>query len=365
MALPFRPQTLPVKGLDWSLLVKAVGEANSAVARFDGLINGIPNSAVFLSPLTTQEAVLSSKIEGTQATLQEVLRFEADEEAPPEKRSDIREVLNYRRAMRLAEREVRDQPITLNLVRGIHRELMSGVRGADRAPGAFRSEQNWIGPRGCTIEQARFVPPTPLDMGAALENFAGYLADAIDDPLVQIAVIHAQFEIIHPFMDGNGRVGRILIPLYLMQRGILRSPVFYVSGELEARREEYYDRLLAITNSGDWEGWIAFFLQASTRQAERNARLARSMLDLYDRMKTEFTRATRSQYVIQALDAVFSGPIFTSRTFGAVSQIPRASASRMLAQLTNERLLRVVTTGSGRSPSVFAFDALIDLADSQ
>ncbi|MFN3961833.1 MAG: Fic family protein, partial [Fimbriimonadaceae bacterium] len=159
MVQPFRPQMLPIANLEWSLLVKVIGEANAAVARFDGLVNGIPNPAVFLSPLTTQEAVLSSRIEGTQATLQEVLRFEADEDAPPEKRNDIREVLNYRRALRLAENEVRDRPISLNLIRGIHRELLSGVRGKDKAPGAFRREQNWIGSSGCSIENARYVPP--------------------------------------------------------------------------------------------------------------------------------------------------------------------------------------------------------------
>ena len=365
MVQPFRPRMLPIENLEWSLLVKSIGEANAAVARFDGLVNGIPNPAVFLSPLTTQEAVLSSRIEGTQATLQEVLRFEADEDAPPEKRNDIREVLNYRRALRLAENEVRDRPISLNLIRGIHRELMSGVRGKDKAPGAFRREQNWIGSSGCSIESARYVPPSPLDMVDALDNFADYLASSVDDPLVQIAIIHAQFEIIHPFMDGNGRVGRILIPLYLMQRGVLHSPLFYVSGELEARRQEYYDRLLAITNSGDWEGWISFFLQASTRQAERNAKLARSMLNLYDEMKLSFARATRSQHAIQALDAVFSGPIFSSRRFMDVSGIPKASASRMLSQLSDEGLLNVISTGSGRSPSVYAFEPLLSLADSQ
>jgi Fic family protein len=242
---------------------------------------------------------------------------------------------------------------------------MSGVRGSDKSPGAFRTSQNWIGSRGCSIEQARYVPPSPIDLADALENFVSYLAEDFDDALVQTAIMHAQFEIIHPFMDGNGRVGRILIPLYLTQRGVLRSPIFYVSGELEARRNEYYDRLLSITESNDWEGWIAFFLQAATRQADRNAQIARSMFELYERMKIEFSQATRSQYVIQALDAVFSAPIFSSRSFGEVSRIPRASASRMLSQLVDHGLLRQVSVGSGRSPSVFAFDELVELADSQ
>jgi Fic family protein len=364
------PQTtraphLPLNSLDWGKLVKLVGEANAGVARFDGLIHGIPNPRVFLSPLITQEAVLSSRIEGTQATLQEVLRFEADEVTPPEKRNDIQEVLNYRRAMFLAEDVLRDRPITLTLIRGIHRELMASVRGRDKAPGAFRTEQNWIGSQGCTMAQARYVPPSPLEMRDALDNFESYLAMSTDDPLVQIAIAHAQFEIIHPFMDGNGRVGRILIPLYLLQRQLLRSPAFYVSEDLEARREEYYDRLLAITRDGDWEGWIAFFLEAGTRQAELNASRARRMFVLYEEMKVAFAKATRSQYVIQALDAAFSRAFFASTTFSATSGIPKATAARMLAQLVDAGLLRLVAEGSGRSPSVYAFEKLLAVTESK
>lgn len=356
---------LPIDDIDWGALVRQVGEANASVARFDGMLRGIPNPGVFLSPLTTQEAVLSSRIEGTQATLQEVLRFEADEEAHPEKRDDIQEVLNYRRALRLAEQETRERPITLNLIRGIHRQLMSGVRGADKAPGAFRVEQNWIGPFGCSIDQARYVPPSPLEMVDFLENFGSYVGSPVDDPLVQVAILHAQFEIIHPFMDGNGRVGRILIPLYLQQRGVLGSPVFYLSGELEARREEYYDRLLGVTRSNAWTAWIAFFLRACAAQADRNAKLAESILALYDEKKAEFARITKSQYSIMALDAVFSAPIFSSRSFSSIAAIPRPTTSRILSQLTNAGVIRIIATGSGRSPTVYSFDPLVKLADSQ
>lgn len=363
MRRPARPDSLPLTKLDWGRLVRAVGEANAAVARFDGLVHGIPNPQLFLSPLTTKEAVLSSKIEGTQATLQEVLRFDADGMATPEKRSDILEVRNYRRAMELAEPAIRDQPITSVLIRSIHRELMSGVRGRDKAPGAFRTDQNWIGVPGCSMDEARYVPPSPLDMRDAIENLERYVRRPIDDPLVQAAVVHAQFEIIHPFMDGNGRVGRMLVPLYLLQRGILRFPTLYISEDLEARREEYYDRLLAITESSDWEGWILFFLAALTRQAELNCRRAQRIFELYERMKTAFADVTRSQYAIQALDAAFSLCVFTTSSFAAASKIPKPSAPRLLAELVAHGLLQRVAEGAGRAPSVYAFVALIDLTE--
>lgn len=365
MMRPYRPQALPLEELRWGELVRSVGESSAAVARFDGMVSGMRSPDVLLSPLTTQEAVLSSRIEGTQATLQEVLRFDADEVAPFEKRHDIGEVLNYRRAMRLAERSLEERPLSLTLIRSIHAELMSGVRGEDKAPGASRTEQNWIGSPGCRLEEARYIPPHPFDVVDSLENFERYLTNPLDDPIVQAGILHAQFEIIHPFMDGNGRVGRMLIPLYLMQRGVLRSPIFYISEELEARRPEYYDRLLGVTERRDWEGWLKFFLGIVAIQAERNAARALKMLALYERMKSEFAQITQSRFVIQALDGVFENPIFSSTGFSARSQIPRASAARMLNQLSGAGFLRQIVPGSGRSPSVYAFDALIEIAEAR
>ena len=268
---PFVPIDLP-RDLDWESLIKLIGPANRALANFNGVLYGLPNADVLLSPLTTREAVLSSKIEGTQATLGEVLKYEAGERTGAESRqADIQEILNYRRALRLAEEELKTRPFNLNLLLTIHRILLDSVRGVNKARGEFRKTQNWIGAPGSTIDQAGYVPPAPDLLPACLDNFEKYYHTDRPDELVQLSVLHAQFEIIHPFLDGNGRIGRILIPLYLFEKGLLSRPVFYISAFLEQHREEYVQRLRKL--NGDraaWNEWVEFFLTAITSQAREN-----------------------------------------------------------------------------------------------
>ncbi|UUZ69086.1 Fic family protein [Polaromonas sp. P2-4] len=212
--------------LDYRLLLPLVGQANAALARYDGLLQGIPNPAVMLSPLTTQEAVLSSKIEGTQATVDEVLEQEAGLLKEGEKYKDIQEISNYRQALYSAREYLKDYPIRLGFVRELHRVLMSSVRGQDKTPGEFRLDQNWIGKHGCTMEEASFVPPNPVQLPDFLQAWERYLDSNDVDFLLQTAVVHAQFELLHPFKDGNGRIGRILIPLFLYQKRACPSPCF-------------------------------------------------------------------------------------------------------------------------------------------
>ncbi len=256
------PNALPLTDLDYRRLLPLVGQANSALARYDGLLQGIPNPAVMLSPLTTKEAVLSSRIEGTQATMDEVLEQEAGLLKEGEKFQDIQEISNYRQALFAAREYLKDYPIRLPFVRELHRILMNSVRGQDKTPGEFRRDQNWVGPYGCAIEQASFVPPNPMQLPVYLQAWEQYLDSDDIDFLLQSAVVHGQFELLHPFKDGNGRIGRILIPLYLNQKRVLSQPMFYLSEYLESHRDEYYARLKGISAEGDWNGWIAFFLQA-------------------------------------------------------------------------------------------------------
>lgn len=255
---PYIPDPLPLTELDYRLLLPLVGQANAALARYDGLLQGIPNPAVMLSPLTTQEAVLSSKIEGTQATVDEVLEQEAGLIKEGEKYKDIQEISNYRQALYSAREYLQDYSIRLPFVRELHRILLSSVRGQDKTPGEFRKDQNWIGRYGCTMEQASFVPPNPFQLPDFLQAWEQYLDSDDVDFLLQTAVMHAQFELLHPFKDGNGRIGRILIPLFLYQKKALSQPMFYLSEYLESHRDEYYARLKAISAEGDWNGWIAF-----------------------------------------------------------------------------------------------------------
>lgn len=359
---PYDPTTLPLD-LNYSPLVGLVGRANAALARYDGLLQGIVNPAVLLSPLTTREAVLSSKIEGTQATFDEVLQHEAGELQQGEKATDIREIQNYRRALNLAAAALTERSLSLGLVREMHAMLMDSVRGQDKSPGQFRGDQNWIGRPGTPMTQATFVPPGPLRMNDALLNWEQYIGTLDVDPLIQAAVVHAQFELIHPFKDGNGRIGRVLIPLFLYQRRALASPMFYLSEYLEAHRDVYYDRLNAISRDGDWLGWMEFFLEAVRVQAEANCVRVRSILKLYDRMKETVTAATRSQYAMAVLDAIFDRPIFQSTDFIERLGINKVTAAALLRQLRGAGVLVALREASGRRAAVFAFQELLDAAE--
>jgi len=362
--LPCIPDTLPIENLNWQRLAGFTSKATLAVARYDGTLSGMVNAAVLLSPITNREAVLSSRIEGTQASLVEVLKHEAGEEYGEEKQGDIKEIINYRRALLMSENALEERPITLQLIRELHAMLMENVRGEDQTPGAFRTIQNWIGKRGCTIEQARFVPPAPLLMKDAMENLVQYISSDDIDPLVQLAVVHAQFEIIHPFKDGNGRLGRMLIPLFLYQKRVLQRPMFYLSEYLEEHDGEYRDRLLAITDSSDWQGWIEFFLQAIHKQAEGNTERAKNIHSLYDEMKLRFVESTHSQFALQALDAFFSKPIMNASDFVKISRIDnRGTANGILRSLLQDELISMLRQGSGRMPAIYAFHALLNISE--
>jgi len=265
---PFVPEPLPIQNLDWPSLVSILGKANRAVASFGGILYGIPNPDVLLSPLTTQEAVLSSRIEGTQADFEDVLKFEAGEPVAGESRqADIHEIINYRKALRRANDLLKDKPFCLNTLLELHDILLKDVRGFDKSPGRFRTSQNWIGPNGTPIEQAKFIPPSPAILMEHLYAWEKYYHSDEPDPLVQLAIIHAQFEILHPFKDGNGRIGRMIVPLFLYEKKLLNHPSFYLSAYFDAHLEEYIARLRALGQPGSWDAWVNFFLKAIVAQA--------------------------------------------------------------------------------------------------
>ena len=364
---PYNPDDLPLNNLDYRQLLPLVGQANAALARYDGLLQGIPNPAVMLSPLTTQEAVLSSKIEGTQATVDEVLEQEAGLLKEGEKYKDIQEISNYRLALFRAREYLEAYPIRLGFVRELHRILMDSVRGQDKMPGEFRVDQNWIGKQGCSIEQASFVPPSPLQLQDHLQAWEHYLGTDDIDFLLQTAVVHAQFELLHPFKDGNGRIGRILIPLFLYQKRALSQPMFYLSEYLENHREEYYQRLKAISAEGDWNGWMAFFLRATAAQAGQNSQRVTAIKALYDEMKLAIQETTHSQYSVHLLDALFSKPVFRTSDLAqkltAEFGVHEKTTPGLLKQLKDAGILREIQAGSGRRPATLCFPRLINLAE--
>lgn len=366
MSVHYHLGRFPPTQLDWSTLIPLLGPTAAAVARYDGTLAAIPNAAVLLSPLTTQEAVLSSRIEGTQATMGEVLTFEARGDSPglsEERRNDIREVLNYRAAMRMAEKMLADVPLSQRVIREAHKVLLDGVRGQGKAPGEYRRLPNWIGPAGCTVEQARFVPISADKLPDAMSAWERYLHADAPDRLVQLAIVHAEFEALHPFLDGNGRLGRMLVPLFLWQNGLIQRPMFYLSAFLEAHRDEYYERLLAVSRDDDWTGWCRFFLDAIKAQAEENQQKAAAILDLYERMKREVVDLTRSQYAIHALDWIFERPIFRSSDFVASAGIPEPTAKRIVPALREAGILRLLVEASGRRAATLCFPALLNIAE--
>jgi Fic family protein len=363
MKQPYQPRPIPIGDLPWADLIPRIGMAQAAVARFDGILHAMVNPELLLSPLTTQEAVLSSRIEGTQASLEDVLRFDVAPRADAEHKDDIKEIQNYRDAMTAAVGWIRKSGISVEILCRIHKLLLRGVRGQGKTPGRIRETQNYIGYRGEPIENAIYIPPTPEAMEDGLAALISFLAVAQRDIIVQTALAHAQFELLHPFLDGNGRVGRILIPLLLHEKGLIATPTFYISEYFEENRRAYYDRLAAVSEEGDWRGWTEFFLTAVIEQAELNARRAADILKLYNRMKDEINRVTRSQFAIQTLDALFASPLLTKADFVKRTGIASRTAERILPDLESAGILRVYEQGAGRRPTVFAFERLIAITE--
>lgn len=363
---PSVPENLPIKKVKWEPLIPLIGAANRSIAQYEGVLYGVPNPEVLLAPLTTQEAVLSSKIEGTQATLGEVLKFEAGEKPEDEsRREDIHEIINYRKALRHAEQELKTRPFNLNLLLRLHEILLEGVRGQNKARGKFRTAQNWIGALGSPISKAQFIPPEPLRISEYLDNWEKYYHADRPDALVQLAVVHAQFEIIHPFLDGNGRLGRILIPLFLFEKKILFRPMFYLSEYLEQHRDEYVARLRAIGSEPEaWNNWVEFFLRALDEQARKNAAKARAIMDLYERLKQRVIGVTHSQYAVPLLDQLFARPLFQSSSLRfSETQPSRQAISKYIRQLREANILKVVREGGGRRGQVLALAELVNLCE--
>jgi Fic family protein len=363
---PFTPQKLPIQNVEWDPLIPLIGRANRALAQYDGVLYGLPNAEVLLSPLTTQEAVLSSRIEGTQATFGEVLKFEAGEEPKQEsKRLDIQEIINYRHSLRVAEEELKRRPFNLNLLLQLHGILLDSVRGRNKARGQFRKVQNWIGAPGSTVETADFVPPAPGILPEFLDNWEKYYHMDRPDPLVQLAVVHAQFEILHPFLDGNGRLGRLIIPIFLSEKQVLSRPMFYLSSYLEQKRNFYVDALRGLgRDDGAWNRWIEFFLTALIEQAAENSKKARAILDLYGRLKERVIGLTHSQFAVPLLDRLFERPLFQSSHLEGLPNSPSKQAiATLLNRLKQADVLKVVREGSGRRAQVLALAELVNLCE--
>jgi Fic family protein len=366
MSLQYQ-QEFPPQNIELGTVVALIGRANASLSRYDGLLESLINPEVMLSPLVMKEAELSSRIEGTIATANEVYQQQAGEKFDPGKDADIQEILNYRSTLRTAGSILGTGTFSQHLLRQMHENLMQGVRGQDKNPGQFRNTQNWIGPRGCTMEEATYTPPSPLVLQELLEQFiefANKLDDSLD-PIVQAALIHAQFELIHPFDDGNGRIGRILIPLFLVRRGSIVSPSLYISGYLEAHRDEYYQCLENISRKGDWLGWIEFFLNAVVTQSESNLILVRNIIELYERKKREISELLHTDQAIYIVDMLFDTPIFRANVLHRRLNIQRQRAAQYIRTLKDAGIIVELRPAKGRTPALLSFEDLWKITDQQ
>lgn len=314
----FVPNPLPPKlRIDWPL-AQALSDADRALAELAGLGRTMPNPHLLIGPFIRREAVLSSRIEGTQADIADLYAYEARQlplpgVETPTSEADVREVLNYVNAMEYGLERLKTLPVSLRLIRELHERLLTGVRGETATPGEFRRTQNWIGPPGCTLKEAVFVPPPVPQMHEALNALETYLHSQNDPypPLVRLALIHYQFEAIHPFVDGNGRIGRLLISLLLIQWGLLPLPLLYLSAYFYRHRQAYYDLLLAVSERGAWRDWLLFFLRGVAEQAGDAVRRARKLQDLREEWRTRLLQTRASALTLRLLDALFTRPIFT------------------------------------------------------
>ena len=358
---PFTLPRLPPAALDWNNLLPLLGATHSAVARFDALLKNFPHTRLLLSPVTTNEAVVSSRIEGTEASLEDVMRFQAKQKADDSRRDDIQEVINYRQAMVFAFEVLRSGGMTLSerLLKETHRILRSGVRSAYKSPGEFREGQVYITASNKPIEEATYVPPQANLVPGLIHDLVRYIDSEELDVMVQLAIVHAQFELIHPFRDGNGRIGRLIMPLFLYAKKIIHAPYFYLSEYLEKHRGEYYGCLQAISAEGNWGGWINFFLQAVIRQSDINAKKVRDIITLKSDTLQLVRNTARSRYVPQIVDHLCSSPVFTTVSFRNNAQIPSSSVGRLLKQLEGIGVIRKTGAGKGRRTSTYVFDDLM------
>jgi cell filamentation protein, protein adenylyltransferase len=351
----FVPKPLPPDPpleIDQEMLA-ALSGADQALGRLDGVIQTIPNPDLFVAMYVRREAVLSSQIEGTQSTLQDLLAAEL-EPAAPGLPDDVEEVVNYVHAMNYGIDRLATLPLSKRLVREIHAELLRSGRGAHRMPGEFRRDQNWIGPEGAPIERATFIPPPVPQMHDALDDLERFLNEDHGLPvLVHVGLAHAQFETIHPFIDGNGRVGRLLITFQLVHRRILHRPLLYLSHYLKQNRAEYYDRLMAIRLRGDWEGWLRFFLRGVAQTATEATETAQSILALRERDRTAIQERTGLNGV-RLHDLLFDRPLVNVNLVKDQLDVSFATANNLVAQFEEAGLLREIT--GGRRRRVFSYD---------
>lgn len=355
----FRPNPLPpipeIK-MDEEI-VRLLIEANKQLVKLDMASQFISNADLFISMYVRKEALISSQIEGTQCTLDDVL----DPEVEMNANLDVSDVINYVKATQYAIKRLDKLPLCCRLIREIHEVLMEGARGQDKCPGEFRHSQNWIGPTNCSLKEARYIPPNVEDMQNAMSDLEKYINENVEyDPLIRVALIHYQFETIHPFLDGNGRIGRLLILLYLMEQGLLAKPVIYISYFLKKNQVEYYDRISEVRRSGNYEQWVRFFLEAVSKAAADSLETIQKLSSLHDTNIEKLPKTTRAKDNLRAVfDYIEQYPIIEIKRTAQELDISYNTVATAVKKLMELGILQE-TTNAARN-RVFAYGEYLEI----
>lgn len=363
-AVNYHYDKFPPSSLVYEQFVEPLVKATDAVARYDQMLKNMHDSEILLAPLRNQEAVISSRMEGTVSTMDEILKYEADHGdesgSAPNVRSEVIETILYQRALKAAQGAMEEgYPFSQSLIKTIHQRLLSHGRGASKSPGKLKNEQNYLVDK--LKRNILFIPISPEKLQDGLDNLFQYIETSTHPLLIKAAITHIEFEALHPFKDGNGRIGRMLITLMLWAFGAISAPHFYISSYLEDNKKLYIDTMRNVSKNNDWESWCKFFLESIRQQAIRNLTIAENIRALYEEMKDVFSNKLSSKWSVNALDFVFTNPIFRNNKFTSKSGIPAASAARFTRVLIEYNLLYTVEEAAGRRPALYSFEPLMEL----
>lgn len=355
----------PPPSIDIESVFNPLADALQQLTRYDEKLQHMPNSELLLAPLKQRDAVVSSRMEGTISTLEEVLRLEASTSANRTEgtaRNDTVEVALYARALRQAEHSMSEgYGLSEHLIKNAHQTLLSFGRGAEKSPGQYKNQQNYVGDK--RQRRVDFIPISPDRLQQGMRDLISFIDTNPQHALLKTAIAHAEFEALHPFEDGNGRVGRMLIPLMLWQQNVLSAPHFFVSDYFERNKDEYIERLRLVSQNGEWTQWCAFFLVALEAQANANIDVVSRVQEHYENMKVRFREVLRSQYFGAAVDYIFAHPLFWNNHFVETAQAPNSTLRNFTPRLVQDGLLQVLVPPSGRAPGLYAFPSLLEIIE--
>lgn len=364
-AVKYHYGEFPPKNLKYDrVLIEHLLSATDSLARYDQMLKGLHNSEILLAPMRDQEAIISSRIEGTFSTIDEILKYEADSKGEEGEflatRDDVIETVLYRRALKNAQLAIEDgYPLSQSLIKGLHKQLLQFGRGASKSPGEYKKEQNYLA--GKAKNEILFVPIAPEHLQSGMDTLFDYIENGDASILIRAALTHLEFEALHPFKDGNGRIGRMFITLMLWRFNQISAPHFYISRYFEEHKNEYIDKMRGVSENSDWESWCIFFLEAVKQQSEQNLCIAESITELYEELKLTFTEILGTRWSVIALDYFFTNPIFRNNKFTSDAGIPFSTAHRISRELASKGILRTIAESSGRRPAMYAFEPLLEL----